>query len=290
MDFLERFLASQSANPPSFQLLLTDLSELNAEALRTALREFHPDLVSADVEFVPANADPRVVDRGGPPPALLGIASWGEHTVRIVACDAPMTTGAVESCLRPALLPPDFKERARRHRAHVLVDYAGRCADPLEQLVALGCVAGIFAYFGSLAILNEEARAAIAPFALTADDEGEDMLATLRSLPVPYLYGGFVKMELTDIPGVWIRTFACHRLGLPNLAMHRPTHADGERIFHLFSGVLGYLRDTGSIFEPGELIRIDDTTVLAVRTPEQREWWLDSDGPIWILDEVRSEV
>lgn len=286
MDFLERFAAAAVPNPPSFQVLLADLTELNADALATALREYHSELSEARVELVPASAAPNAVAGVGPPPAVLGLASWGEHAVKLVACDAPMPSGAVESCLRPALLPPDFKDRARRHRAHVLLYYAGRSADPLEQLVALGCVAGVFAHFGSLAILNEEARAAIAGFALTADDDGEDMLATLRALPVPFLYGGFVKMELSDVPGVWIRTFACPRLGLPNLALHAPVHADGERIFHLFGGVLGYLRETGVAFEPGELVRIDDDRHLRVRKPEPREWWLDSDGPIWVLEET----
>ncbi len=291
MEFLDRFSTPLPDRPASFQILLEDLSELSAEGLRAALREYHPELAAATVEFVPAAAFPIEsigLAPDGPPPTILGLAEWGGHTIRLVACDAPMPTNAVEACLKPALLPPEFKARARAHRAHVLLYYAGRAADPLEQRVALGCVAGVLAHFGAIVTLNEEARAAIASFALTADDDGEDMLATLRALPTPFLYGGFAKMELTGVPGVWIRTFACPRLGLPNLAYHADGHADGERVFQLFGAVLGYLRETGLALEPGERIGVDDDRQLAVRAPDDREWWLDGDGTMWILEEIRN--
>lgn len=287
MSFLDRFTAAGPPNPASLQLLFPDLLDLNPDALAAAVRDYHPTLAEASVDLVPAADVPAAgITPHGPPPTLLGLVTWADHVVKLVAFDAPMPPNAVESCLRPALLPPDFKENVRRHRAHVLLYYAGRNADPLEQLVALGCVAGPLAHLGAIATLNEEARVAVASFALLPDDPGEDMLATLRGLPVPFLYGGFVKMELTDVPGLWVRTFACRRLGLPNLAYHAPGHADGERLFHLFSGVLGYLRETGLAFEAGELVRIDDATSVRVREPQPLEWWLDSDGPLWVLEPV----
>ncbi len=288
MSFSERFTAvANRPNPAALQLLFADLTDLTAEAFATVVRDYHPTLSSAAVDLVPANAlpaDATGVTPDGPPPTLLGLVAWDEHAVKVVAFDAPMPPNAVESCLRPALLPPDFKDTARRHRAHALLYYAGRHADALEQMVAVGCVAGALAHLGAIVTLNEEARAAVASFALLPDDDGEDMLATLRGLPVPFLYGGFVKMELTDVPGVWVRTFACPRFGLPNLAYHSPAHADGERLFHLFSGVLGYLRETGLAFEAGELVRIDEATAIRVREPAAKEWWLDSDGPLWVLE------
>jgi hypothetical protein len=292
MEFLDRFAVPTPPLPASFQILLESLSDLDAEGLGAALRDYHPELSAATVELVPAGAlAPEAFGLAphGPPPAMLGLVEWGGHAIKLVACDSPMPTNAVEACLKPALLPPDFKARARAHRAHVLLYYAGRASDAIEQRVALGCVAGALAHFGAIVTLNEEARAAIASFALTADDEGEDMLATLRSLPLPFLYGGFAKMELADIPGVWMRTFACPRLGLPNLALQAAAHADGERVFQLFGGILGYLRETGVPLEAGERIRVDDDRELAVRAPDEREWWLDSDGPLWVLQEVRSE-
>jgi hypothetical protein len=291
MSFLDRFAADTPPNPASLQLLFADLTELSATGLTAAVRDYHPTLAAASVEVVDAKslpADKTGITGSGPPPLLLGLVTWGDHVVKLVAFDAPMPPNAVESCLRPALLPPDFKDQARRHRAHVLLYYAGTNTDPLEHLVAVAGVAGALTHFGAIVTLNEEARAAVASFALTADDDDEDMLATLRGLPVPFLYGGFVKMELTDVPGVWVRTFACGRLGLPNLAYHSPTHADGERLFHLFSGVLGYLRETGLTFEPNELVRIDETSQVRVREPNLMEWWLESNGPLWVLEPVET--
>lgn len=288
-DFFTRFSAPGPANPPGFQLLFADPPAVSGEALAAALRDYHPELSAAAAEVVPAAdlpAGARVVSPDGPPAAAVGLAAWGGHAVKLILFHAPMPEGAADVCLRPALLPPEMKAEARAHRGHALLYYAGRIADPLEQLVAVGVVAGALARFGAIVTLNEEARAAVPSFALLPDDDGEDMLATLRGLPVPYLYGGFVKMELSDGPGVWVRTFANHRLGLPNLAYHAAAHDEGQAVFRLFAGVLGYLRETGLKFEVGEVVRVDDDTHLKVREPAALEWWLESSGPMLVLDRV----
>ncbi len=287
MNFQERFCSPSGANPASLQLLFSDLKELNSEALTAAIREFHLSLESVNVELHPTKTFPFIHDelsKSRPVPVLVGLISWADHVVKVLAIDVPLPANAMESCLRPALLPPDFKARAREHKAHVLLYYAGTHSDPLEHYVALSCVAGALSLFGAIVTLNEEARAAVASFALTPDDPDEDMLSTLRGLPMPFLYGGFVKMELTNVPGVWMRTFACPRFNLPNLAIHSNDHSEGERNFHLLSGILGYLRETGLTFEPGERVRIDENLALMVRPPDQTEWWLDSEGTLWVLE------
>jgi hypothetical protein len=94
-------------------------------------------------------------------------------------------------------------------------------------------------------------------------------------------------MLLTDIPGVWMRTFAAHRLDLPNLAWHAGGHEEGQATFRLFSGLLGYLRETGVELESNEVLRIDDDTLYQVREPNLSEWWLDSPGRLWVLEAAR---
>jgi hypothetical protein len=291
-DFLRRFTAPGLADPPGFQLLFAEPPDVPAAALTAALRDYHPDLAAAAAEVVPVSELPPgtpVVSPDGPPAVAIGLAAWGKHTVKLIVFHAPMPPSAVEGCLRPALMPPEMKVEARAHRGHALLYYAGEETDPLEQFVAVGAVAGSLARFGAVVTLNEEARSAIPSFALLPDDDGEDMLRTLRTLPTPYLYGGFVKMEVGDVPGVWMRTFANHRLGLPNLAYHAAGHEEGQGVFHLFSGVLGYLRETGLKFEPGEIVRVDDDTHLKVREPTLQEWWLESSGTMWVLDSVGIE-
>ena len=267
----------------SLQVLFPDLVDLSAGSLMAALRDYHPDLAAAIVELGPAAPD--VANSNGPPPAIHGEARWGTHVVKILGFDGPMPASFVESCLRNALIPPEMKEEARRHQAHVLLYYAGTNDAALEQIVAVAAVAGSLVHFGAMVTLNEDARAAVPSFALQPEEAGEDMLRTLRALPLPYLYVGFVKMELTDVPGLWMRTFDAPRYGLPNLAYHAAGHDEGQTTFHLFAGVLGYLRDTGLSFENNETIRIDEATHLRVREPSAMEWWL-SPGTLFVLERV----
>jgi hypothetical protein len=289
--FLLRFSAAGQADPPGFQILFADPPSIPADALTAALRDYHPELATASTEIIPVSdlpAGANVVSPDGPTASAVGLVAWGKHVVKLILFPAPMPASAVEGCLRPALLPPEMKTDARAHRGHALLYYAGADTDPLEQLVALGAVAGALARFRAVVTLNEEARAAIPSFALLPDEEEEDMLRTLRTLPVPYLYGGFVKMELTDVPGVWARTFANQRLGLPNLAYHAAGHDEGQQVFGLFTGVLGYLRETGLAFEIGEVIRVGDDIHLKVRAPAEAEWWLESRGRMQVLDRVET--
>lgn len=273
--------------PASLQLLFGATPALDSRTLAAMLRAYHLDLMGASVELfnvadVPGSE--TVVSSDGPPAKTLGLIGWGLHVIRLVAFDAPMPARAINACMQAALLPQEIKDDARKHAAHVLLYYAGFEDDPLEQWVALAAVAGVLAELGAIVTLNEEARAAVLSTELLPDQDGEDMLTVLRTLPLPYLYCGFVKMLLTDIPGVWMRTFAAHRLKLPELAVHAENHDEGQTTFHLFNSLLRYLKETGLTFENGELIRIDNDRVLKVREPQQPEWWLDSPGTLWVLE------
>jgi hypothetical protein len=305
MNFFERFSGSAppdfvtntpAANagitdPASLQLLFAAPLAASAEHLAAVLRAYHVDLAAASVELMPVSAVPRheeLLASGGPPASKLGLIGWGRQVVKLVAFEAPMPAHAIEACLQAALLPPEVKADARTHTAHVLLYYAGYDDDPLEQLVALAAVAGALGEFGAIVTLNEEARAAILSTDLLPDADGEDMLAVLRSLPIPFLYGGFVKLILSDTAGVWMRTFACPRLSLPNLALHAASHDEGQNTFRLFSGLLGYLKEMQLTLEPGEVLRFDEETLLKVREPQEAEWWLESRGPLWVLERVQS--
>jgi hypothetical protein len=250
--------------PAGLQVLFVGLPDVPVDALRAALREYHPSL--ADVSVEP------------------GEVVWGDHRVRYLLYPEPMPSDAVSACLNPALLPADVKADAQRHRGHAVLYYAGSHPEPLEQLVAVGTVAGAMARFDAIVTLNEEARTAVLAIALTPDEPTEDMLAVMRALPLPFLWGGFAKFELSDRPGLWIRTFANPRLGVPNLARWVPSHEFGEVTFQLFGAIAAYLRSTGLAFETGELIRIDDDQAYTLRDPQPEEWWLDSRGPLVVLE------
>ncbi len=293
-DFVTGTLAANAgiADPPSLQLLFAEPFSAAAEHLAAVLRAYHIDLAAATVELMPVSDVPRheeLLSSSGPPASRLGLIGWGQHVVRVASFDAPMPANAIEGCLQAALLPPEVKTDAKAHAGHVLLYYAGFVDDPLEQLVALAAVAGGLAEFGAMVTLNEEARTAILSTDLLPDADGEDMLTVLRALPIPFLYGGFVKLILGDVSGVWMRTFACPRLGLPNLAYHAATHDEGQSTFRLFSGLLGYLKEMQLTLEPGEVLRFDEEMLLKVREATDAEWWLESRGPLWVLERVASE-
>lgn len=250
--------------PLSLQLLFAEMPAL--DSLGALLRAYHPDFAAVTVDL------------------QSGRIAWGRHVVKLLAFDTPMPAHAIEACLQAALLPPEVKADARRHAAHVILHYAGEEAKPLEQMVAVAAVAGVLAELGAMVTLHEEARAAILSTDLLPDQVGEDMMAVLRALPLPYLYAGFVKMLLSDISGVWMRTFAAHRFGVPDLAYHAASHDEGQATFARFSGLHGYLLETGLLFEDGEVIRIDDDHHYRVRLPKDSEWWLESPETVWVLE------
>lgn len=287
MTFLDRFAAAKTAdNPLGLQILFFAPPEVDADALLTFLRA-EPELANAEGELIRVADVPGAsafIGGDGPPASVLGLFSWGMHSVKLARFDAPMPYGPVESCVGPALLPPPMKVDAKQHTAHVLLFYAGTHADIREQFVALCAVAGALARCdGSICVLNEDARSACPAFDLIPD-AGEDALATYRQLPIPYLLGGFTKMTVGDAGVLWARTFANHRLGLPDLAIRMTDHRQTARTFQLFTGIAGYLLETKETLTPGESLDLGDGTTYTVREPKEEEDFLTSPGPLLVLE------
>lgn len=283
MSFFDRFSAARTdPDPQGLQLLFFAPPDLVADAVVTFLRPHLPDVTCelAKVADVPAVL-PQLGD--GPPASAVGLIAWADHVVKLVVCDAPMPYGPVESCVGQALIPPPMKVDAKQHQAHALLYYAGMHPDPLERFVALSAVAGALARFDAIVVLNEEARAAVPALDLIPDD-GEDALDTYRNLPIPYLLGGFTKMDAGDADRPWVRTFANHRLGLPNLARQLDGHHQTGETFQLFAGLLGYLRRMGETFTAGDTVDLGSGAKLHIREPAESEWFLESTGPLLVVE------
>lgn len=276
---LSRFAAAVlPPDPQTLQLLFFGPPPLTADAIVAALKPHMPD---AACELAPA--PPGVVSGDGPPAAVVGLVEFGDHVVKLVLFHAPMPYGPVEACVGPALIPPPMKVDAKQHTAHALLYHAGSHPDPLERFVALCAVAGALARFDAIVVMNEEARAAVPAFDLIPDD-AEDALNTYRTLPVPYLLGGFVKLDTGDADRPWVRTFANHRLGLPNLARHLSGHAQTGETFGLFAGMLGYLRQMGEAFTAGDTVDLGGGAKLRLRAPTEAEWWLEGEGEMLVVE------
>ncbi len=274
-------------DPVGLQCLFDIPLDLPAAGLQVAVRDYHPDLGEATVELfdVPPPATPAAPE--AIEPAIMGLVAWGSHVIKLVAFTTPMPEAAVRACVQPAHFDPEYKQIAYRHQAHVMLYYNGYDYDPLEQYVTLAAVAGVLTMFGAVFTLNENARTAVpAPVLMPHEEDNGNMLAALRGLPLPLLYCGFVKLEIEGEAGLWMRTYGCHRFGLPDLAIHARGHEEARFVFELFSNTLAYLRHSGNQFAPGHTMQIGDTMFLRLRARTTTEWYLESDGEMLVAEPV----
>jgi hypothetical protein len=117
------------------------------------------------------------------------------------------------------------------------------------------------------------------------EDDG-NLLASLRGFPLPFLYCGFVKLEVEGTPGVWMRTYGAHRLGLPDFALHATGHEQGSFVFEVFSNMLAYLRQTGKQFAPGNTMQVGENMYLRLRARTTEEWYLESEGEMLVAERI----
>ena len=293
MTFFDRFSAANSSGPPlSLQLVFPEPLPLDSAALSAYTREYHPEMAEAIVELLSVADFPQareLVSDHGPAVAVVGLISWGAHVIKLAGFDAPMPYGPIDSCVVPALMPPEVKEDAAKHASHVLLYHAGPEPDVFERYLALTAVSGVLAQFGATAVLNEEARTACPAFDLIPEP-GEDAFATIRSLPILYLFAGFVRTNVGAPDRPWIRTYGNHHLGLPDLAYQTNGYHESSTVFGWFNAMLGYLRETSASFLPGQVVQFDAATKFLFREPQESQAdFLHSDGTMVVLERIPLE-
>lgn len=273
------------ADPVGLQLLFNEPLALDAEEVTKALRDYHPEMAEAVAELYMVPPPEKQSD--GSEPAIMGLLAWDRHVVKLVGFTSPMPEAAVKSCVQPAHLAPEFKKIAYEHNSHVMLYYAGYDLDPMEQYVALAAAAGSVAYFGATFVLNEPARTAIPAAVLHPHEEDNgDLLASLRSFPLLLLYCGFVHFEVEGQPGVWTRTYGCHRFGLPDFACRLDTRDQIQFTFELFNNLLAYQRENRELFGPGSRMQVADDVIFRLRARTAEEWYLESEGEMLVADRV----
>ena len=277
------------ADPVGLQLLFDVPLALDAGEVQKALRDYHAEMAGATAElyFVPPSDKPPSPDGD---PAAMGLFGWDRHVVKVVAFTSPMPADAVKACVQPAHFDPQFTRLAYVHKSHVMLYYAGYENDPLEQYVALAAAAGALAYFGGSFVLNETARTAIpAPVLHPHEEDNGDMLGALRKLPLLVIYCGFVHFEVEGVPGVWMRTYGCHRFGLPDFALRADDGKQLQFAFELFNNLLAYARKTGAEFASGSRFQLADDLFYRLRARTADEWYLDSEGEMLVAERVRAD-
>ena len=287
MTFFERYsAAARPGGPLSLQVVFPGALPLDAGQVARFVRGYAPEMAEAVVELVRVDEVPAardLVSDAGPPVAVVGLVSWGPHVVKLAGFEAPMPYGPIASCVDPALMPPEVKADAARHQSHALLYHAGPEADPTECYLALTAVAGALASLGATAVLNEEARTAVPGFDLIPDP-AEDIFATLRALPLLYLFAGFVRTSVGAPDRPWVRTFGCHHFGLPDLAIQANGLGEASTVFKWFNAMLNYLRTTGAEFAPGQVIDLGDVKLTAREPHPTEDDFLFSAGTLLALE------
>ncbi len=264
----------------SLQLLYAAAPAYDAAALTAALRAYDPELKRATVEIEPVTA------AAGTP---LGRAAWGKHAVDLVGFDVPMPAAAVEHFLLPSHLTADLKAKVRKHRAHLLLYYAGSEPDRLEQYVALAAVAGVFGELGAIVVANEGGRTSFPAAALSRDGPMGPMMDTLRELPLTMLYCGLNKIEIQGERGVWMRTVGADLLGLPDFATRAKGHGQTEKVSEIFNSVLQYLRTSGATMAAGHTMQVGADLFMKLRDPREGEDFLETDGTMLVAKFIRAD-
>lgn len=277
-------------NPPSFQLLYSAPLDISSGELTQALRDYHSELAEATAEVVKVPAPPPLQPGKESPAGILGLIGWARHVVKLVGSDSPLPVATLDEAVQPSHYDPELKEAAYNHASHVKLHYAGYESDPIEQHVALAASAAALARFGALVTINETAHTSIPAQALLPHEEdGGDTMKAMRTLPLPFLYAGFVKIEIDGEPGIWMRTFGCHVFSLPDLAVHADKHEEGTATFNLFAGMLDYLRETGQTFVTGDTLRVGEDKYFRFRDCVEHEWFLKSEGRILVAETITAE-
>jgi hypothetical protein len=265
---------------PALQVLLADPFKLDPAAVTRAMRSYHSSMARARCEVA------GELNQEG---KIFGLAGWGEHVIQLVGFDVPMPRETVELCVAPSHYPQPLKARARAHKSHVLLWYAGREASVTEQFVALAAFTGVLERFGAIVVLNESAHTSFPAAALSGKGIDDDMLEQLRTLPLRVLYCGFVKYDIPNDRHVWMRTYGAHVLGLPDFAAYTNGHHEGQRYFEMFDGIMRYMLNTGNHLAAGHTMQVGPTDYLRCRAPTKAEPWLESKGEMLVVEVIGAD-
>lgn len=263
----------QIDKPPGMTVLFSGPLAFTNDALEKALRSFDRSMSSAICE-----RDEQIQKEG----YVFSLAGWGKHVIRLVGFNLPMPAEALEPCVAGAHYPAELKEQARNHQSHLILSYAGYEMDPMEQYVALACLAGTLSKFGGIVVVNEAARTSFPTAALA--EGGNHKMELLHIMPLMYLYLGFVKYETENGRGVWMRTYGAHLFKLPDFSILAAGHHQAQQYLDMFSNVIQYLLDSKGNLLPGHTMQIDEEMFMRFRKPKLEEYFLDSEGQMLVVE------
>ncbi len=264
----------------SLQLLLEEWRIEDEAALASALSAYDSSLRSARISsFVRSETNSAFAD-----------IEWQNQKFRLVAFDLPMPSEAVEHCLQPAAFDVEIKDQARAHAAHALLFCDSLRAEILQNYVRMAMLCGgLLETSGGLAVLNESAQTAM--FARTWHETAElSRFEFWNTLPILFLYAGFVKFMRPESPEVWMTTRGLNVWGLPNLTTLAADHSQASKVFEHFNNIAAYLVSNGPVLAAGHTMQIGANAFMRLREPQNdEERAVAGDYPLLVADFIGSD-
>ena len=211
------------------------------------------------------------------------LVSWGKHIIRIIGLNAPYPKDVLELCVAPASYSQEIKQQVYESDSHLLLYYVGYEQDVLEQYLALTRLAACFEQFNALAVINEDAHTSLPINFINELASEKDGLTSLGEC-LPLLFCGFVKYEIENIKGIWMRTYGANKFGLPNFAALANSYEESEYYFDMFSNILNYLRQSQAIMNPGDTMEMGDNRMMSLRAPQDDEYFLKDQGDLLVIE------
>ncbi len=259
----------------SLQVVFSGGLDLNAAELQKQFRIYHKSLKNALIEIDDG------CNRQGTP---LGLIGWGDHVIKVVGFNQPMPAEVLEGSVTPSHYDEALKVQVRAHKSHLLLYYQGYDNNPINQYASMALIGGFLSSRGAIVVANESARTSLPASALNGNESSEDIVSLLQNFPLTALYCGFVKYEVEDVDGVWLRTYGCSLLGQPDLASLVEDHSGSEDVFDIFNNVLGYLIDSGAKFVAGNTMQVGEELFMKLRLATSEEYYLESEGELFVAE------
>ena len=211
------------------------------------------------------------------------LVSWGKHVIRIYGLNAPYPKDVLKLCVTPANYSQEIKQQIYESDSHLLLYYVGYEQDVLEQYLALTHLAACFEQFNALAVINEDAHTSLPVNFINALASENDGLSTLGAC-LPLLFCGFVKYEIENIKGIWMRTYGANIFGLPNFAVLANSYEESDYYFDMFSNILNYLRQSKATMNPGDTMEMGENRMMSLRVPKDDEYFLKDQGDLLVIE------
>ncbi len=188
-------------------------------------------------------------------PMVGGMVRFGEHTIVMIALNAPVRRELLERTVVVSPMPDDLRREMLAHGAAIRLLYTGGATHRVEQLRALYHVAGALLSQGGIGLLNERAALAL-PAELAAQ-----YLPNLGSASPPIsLWVGAVTFHLDDAGAArpyLMRTYGMEQLDLPELCIFMQDHSLADDAYHTLINICLYIVEGGSSLRIGVGDRAD---------------------------------